>query len=912
MDADDGPDYPAANTLPMDAMAVLQLAVLGTFEVFLEDLSFNFSKGTRQRQVDEQLINDLVENYRRVGVLNHDFRYFVILMVDGEKFRAFADETKLEYGAWGSAQLVSANALKVKGLKKHNGAVFEVQAGQHRLRALERYRREELSPRVPEKLLEDLVRDSVSWVGIVLDSAQMTPTRLIALELIRLNPEEVRVPDSEEDVWNKWLSLEEIKAKCQDKDERAMLKKNHQIIHLASVGAKVTRRFSRLWLYPQLKSTISRFLRYSVYRATFKSILWEYVIVQKRITWFYEAFLHDWEQLLVDAFADCPEGFDEASFDAIQNLPLPRTEKAVRDLLYPNGARSTELLTLLNDKQFEETCTSLATENLQVPLTSFKDLHHIGKTKANTLQELMLHLCRWVDPRCFMEGQSKREKASAEDVWRPQLNRRSRSGIINKIDNIDIAMQSLGLAISKIVDECGDISPDDLKPETLNGPKAEYQNASIVLLDHGSVKALKPAFFNKKIAAHIAKSNKAVKGPKEPKSTSASPKKRKTRTANEFEESDDLVNIADENANSGSDCDNAPDNAPDPALETAVATKSTKTSKPPKKSSSRKGKNDGSSTSSAGENGGKNKEVIVDSDNIVKKAVVTTILTFRRTAKGHLPKARSKNFRELEGDLTLLYASWTKKLCTQFIEKANQGKDCSKLFPFGIEDLDTALTLMEDVVRDCDEMNAVVARDRANGDEDVEQDGDVEEPPEVEATNLRVAKSQKGAEAAKKGSENSAATSVNTSATTAGMTAPFTQVSSIDLERGQPQLPQSQDTEIDHTQASLATQSSPNTLPLRTTSTLTPTSRQLRKRPNMDAENQEEVRQAKKSNHGQGKDFQSPSPILQVAASSPPQSTRSAPKSFGDLNKSIVNKATIGKKKRIMSQRPQDEEEDAE
>ncbi|KAI5799345.1 hypothetical protein DFH27DRAFT_91420 [Peziza echinospora] len=696
----------------MDAMTVLQPAIIGTYEVFLEDLSFDFTIGTSQRQVDQNFVEELVQSFKHRGVLNKDWRHYIVLLADGDKVKEFEKQSRQKEGALppqlrDGSVLVGEKAPILRGLRKAMNTTLEVQAGQHRIKALEKLRREELSGLLEGEDLEEAIMDKVSWVGIVLDLRLLTATRLCALELIRLNPEEVKVPDTEGDIWNKWRVLDEIERKA-TAEERTDLQRNHQIIRNASVGGKVTQRFSRLWASPHLRPLVTRLLRFPFYHATFKSIHWEGVMFQRRILWFYDDFFELLEGLLNEAFGGCPEALDEISFQEIAAIP-DRTPEVMQTLFYPAGVRNPRILKKMTDEEFAIACKALS-DNRLVKLSDFRELGHMHKGIGSVLQDLMFHVCRWICMGCFNEGQSTRVKTSAEAVWLSEIHRRRRYGIIptftggTAADGNNVAaneVKALGREIVRIVKEreqdfnCAqEMSPSALDETEyhVRFQKPGWAKLGALMidkfgsLDHPSVKTLGKDYFDKRI---VVKS-----------STQENQRKRKAATKD---------------------------------TTTKDATQETSHVSPKTKGQAAKGKASPAKSvgadqadtnkNEAQQEAGAAKETAPEKENPLHMIVVASINAFNRHTIGRLANITTKDYTQLEEDLMVMYMEFIQKIHTKFVRKAKKGHggpELEVLYPKGVSDLETALEKIQDLVNECGELFA------DSEDEEVEE---VEEQP---------------------------------------------------------------------------------------------------------------------------------------------------------------------------------------
>ncbi|KAF8465477.1 hypothetical protein BDZ91DRAFT_227455 [Kalaharituber pfeilii] len=125
-------------------------------------------------------------------------------------------------------------------------------------------------------------------------------SKQISTGTFRLNPDDPHLPDSEADIWKKWLNADagitEFSGQIEQGKREVMLTRASQFKD-SCLNTKVTERFHRAYT-SEWEDTITKYLEYPPYYETFRAQDFDFPLRQKRIRWFWEGILSSTFSLL--------------------------------------------------------------------------------------------------------------------------------------------------------------------------------------------------------------------------------------------------------------------------------------------------------------------------------------------------------------------------------------------------------------------------------------------------------------------------------------------------------------------------------------------------------------------------------------------------------------------------------------
>ncbi|KAF8465642.1 hypothetical protein BDZ91DRAFT_794654 [Kalaharituber pfeilii] len=198
--------------------------------------------------------------------------------------------------------------------------------------------------------LERQLLSKVHWTALAIDSTKIRPEEQFLLELLRLNPDDPHLPDSEADIWKKWLNADagitEFSGQIEQGKREVMLTRASQFKD-SCLNTKVTERFRRAYT-SEWKDTITKYLEYPPYYETIRAQDFDFPLRQKRICWFWEGILSSTFSLLQGISQGSPDALDTTTLETLATLSIPRSQDSVHDLYYSsNGQRNPTLLVRL-------------------------------------------------------------------------------------------------------------------------------------------------------------------------------------------------------------------------------------------------------------------------------------------------------------------------------------------------------------------------------------------------------------------------------------------------------------------------------------------------------------------------------------------------------------------------------------
>ncbi|KAF8454265.1 hypothetical protein BDZ91DRAFT_801861 [Kalaharituber pfeilii] len=321
----------------MSAVQQLDHAIIGPIKVWWEDLDFQWSRGTHQRKIKPSHVAEMVKTLQMKSCLNDDFRYYIIVLVDRKKLEEWALHENVTIT---KRSTMSPDVLIVQRFYAITGTKMEVQAGMHRLHALYSLTRSELSAQELSKPeLERQLLSKVHWTALAIDSTKIRPEEQFLLELLRLNPDDSHLPDSEADIWKKWLNADagitEFSGQIEQGKREVMLTRASQFKD-SCLNTKVTERFRRAYT-SEWKNTITKYLEYPPYYETFRAQDFDFPLRQKRIRWFWEGILSSTFSLLQGISQGSPDALDTTTLETLATLSIPRSQDSVHDLYYSSN-----------------------------------------------------------------------------------------------------------------------------------------------------------------------------------------------------------------------------------------------------------------------------------------------------------------------------------------------------------------------------------------------------------------------------------------------------------------------------------------------------------------------------------------------------------------------------------------------
>ncbi|KAF8449981.1 hypothetical protein BGX38DRAFT_1142391 [Terfezia claveryi] len=394
----------------MENKELLRFKLCPAVKVHFGDVSFEWTTGSKNRELDEDHVQSLKIRFQSSGLDRRSPNNYCQVLASKksiQKWLSVNQKSKLTEGD------------RMDDFYRITGEKFEVQAGQHRFNALVKYMTEVLQAKgLHGDGLASELKNKCWWYAEVFDSqANQDPKAHLELEAIRLNPEADRKPDCDGDIWMKWVYVDRWFNGLPDEDRKALQPKCQALKDSATAKSKM----SLVYKSPFCEQ-ITELLKYPYFKHSFNPQNMEGAALHRRIVFYWKEVLEKQIGFLQGITCTQPQHLTKKSWESLIILQDPN-ERDAASAFYPNGIRNPDLFPDMSDGQYRMAYDAITTTFKETPLWSWRDLGTKVRSKATIYNLVVVHFCRWINPIWMNESRQATIKVSAEDLWRAQLSK---------------------------------------------------------------------------------------------------------------------------------------------------------------------------------------------------------------------------------------------------------------------------------------------------------------------------------------------------------------------------------------------------------------------------------------------------------------------------------------------------------